>query len=361
MKNIIDYVQEFGNTTFAQSPFNEVDALILSQLTYFQWENLEIDLSKKMISFKSLQQNILDLVEHTTFFEENMKLYFAMVDSKRFENMNCGYFRYILNKEKDEQFSAITFECEEGFYDIAFRGTDSTLIGWKEDFNLSFSIHVTGQVSALKYVEMMQQQNKKYRLMGHSKGGNLATYCGCMLKNPTNLCHIYNFDGPGFLPGTMDSNRIYLIYSKYVPEESIIGLIMQESDHYTIINARKKYFNQHNIYNWSIDGSSFEKADKLDPLAIYIQRSANRWLLHASIEKRQVFFDTIFELLNKQGMDSFKEFKFQDIWSILKDYKDIDDDMKKVMTDLIKLLVTSNYEQSKEMIEDYIDTKRKKE
>ncbi len=360
MKNIIDYLNEFGHNSFSDSPFNEVDALILSQLSYFQWERVESYVNEKMVPFQSVPFSI-EMVEHTFSCKDSHKLYDAVIKSNRFEHMKFGFFQSILNKERDEQFSAITFECEEGIYDIVYRGTDSTLIGWKEDFNLSFSIHTSAQKSALKYLEKMQMHQKKYRLMGHSKGGNLATYCGCIIQDPTNIIHIYNFDGPGFLPGTIDINRIYLIYSKYIPRESIIGLIMQEDENYTIVNAKNRHIYQHDPFNWSVNQTSYETVNSLDALAIFVQRSANQWLLHANIEKRQFFFDTIFQLLDEQGKSSFDDFTFQDVWNVLKEYKNVDNEAKEIVDELIKLLLNSNLQQTKEMIGDFIDSKIKKE
>lgn len=358
MKNMIDYAKDSSIYTMNEKPFNELDALLFAQLAYLKWELLPFDLTDKTISFKEAMPYIDSLTQTTRVPKENTELYMSIYNSVRFDQLRLGYVKSVLDKEISEQFLAITFEIEEGIYDISFRGTDATIIGWKEDLEMSYSSQISSHSSATQYFEKMQTLNGKYRLIGHSKGGNLAAYIGCVIEDPSDILHIYNFDGPGFLPGTMDVNRIYLIHSKFIPRSSIIGLLMQEDEHYTIMNSNKKSILQHDPFTWSVLEDTFETLDTLDKPALFIQRSVNQWLIHSTIEKRRLVIDTLFSLIEERGKESFSNMKLKDWITVIKEYKGLDDETKLIMTELASLLIGVNWEESKKLMKDRIPHKK---
>ena len=67
-----------------------------------------------------------------------MALFTAAAASVRFGSLKLNYYMNVVNEDKEAQFSAITYVLEDKNVFIAYRGTDATLIGWKEDLNLAF-------------------------------------------------------------------------------------------------------------------------------------------------------------------------------------------------------------------------------
>lgn len=173
MKNIIDYIKEYGNLTFEEYPFNNVDSLILSQISYIKFENSSIDIEYEIHLLNDFENEINDLCTNTRVPELNEELFLQMIHSLRYEAITISDFQFNFDKDNEKQFCAMTLHLPNQTDYIAFRGTDASFVGWKEDFNLCFQENIPSQISALNYVNNYKT-NHKLILGGHSKGANLA-------------------------------------------------------------------------------------------------------------------------------------------------------------------------------------------
>lgn len=204
MCNILTYVHKFGSISLQTKPFNEVDSLILSQLSYLNLDILSATLeeNKKAVSLiKQLSdETIHQLCLNTLDRKKNKKLLYALKKSSRYEGLYINAYQSQFSMDKVEQFYAITFIFKEFIY-IAYRGTDLSLLGWHENFNMAIMDVIPSQRDASKYLEAISQKmDGPIYLGGHSKGGNLAVYAALYscsdIRN--RIVKIFDHDGPGF-------------------------------------------------------------------------------------------------------------------------------------------------------------------
>lgn len=212
MGNIISYVKENGFLTFDAMDFNEVDSLVLSQLSYLCFDSFIESVPKFDITFKNLaeKENRKELFKNIRTPKQNHRLLDAVAESERFGNIGIGIYVNEIEKEIEKQFSAVTFKLSSEKYYIAFRGTDKSLIGWKEDFNMSYLKNVPAQDSALCYFKSAAEElDGVFILGGHSKGGNLSVYAAANADEDEFLRieKIYNHDGPGFRDDTLSQEK----------------------------------------------------------------------------------------------------------------------------------------------------------
>ena len=340
--NMIDYLEQYGNQTLEDLPFNAVDALILSKLSYLKWENLpfRMDLGTHLFC------NLLDykdiLIENLSYQKKVKQLIEHIIQSKRYHDLRIGFVQTIFDFEQDIQFAAMVYEMDEKSYNVVYRGTDKTFTGWKEDFDLAYSPFIDGQKKALEYLNTISFSNRKLRVMGHSKGGNLATFASIFFEKKEQLINVYNFDGPGFLSDKIDPSVLKTKYHKYIPRCSLIGLLMEHSTNYTIVNSNTKFIFQHEPFTWQTYEDTFEVREELDALAISIHNIVNNWLKDASIKEREILINAIYDLFRNEGIETTKDIKLSDIPKIVNEYKNLDPTVKEILSKVIHLLVESN-------------------
>lgn len=355
MNNMIDYVKEFGIHSFKEKQFNEVDALIFAQISYYQWENVDIELSDTFITLQDAKEYVPNMLEYTFKKSNGQELYDALIQSKRFSNIKVGHFIKIDNQEKDEQFAAISILYDDQTIHVSFRGTDTSIVGWKEDFNLAFLEYVTSQLDATKYIYRMQAFGKKIRVMGHSKGGNLATYVGYAFCDTDTILHIYNFDGPGFVKDAIDETKIQEFYTKYIPQDSIIGLAMQENNNFQIVKSNAISIFQHDPFTWSIVDGHFEFVDHLEPFAEILHKSSMEWLSALTPSEKNFFFGTIFNTLLNQKQQTFDQLHINNWIKIIEDFYSIDKESKEAIGQLVKMLFDIQINNSKEALVEHFN------
>lgn len=208
MGTIIDYLKEYGEYMLEEKGFNEVDSLALSQFAYLKFDGLapEIGESKPMVSLQELfeHQDYDRLYADERYREDNTALFLGFVHSKRFHEMKVGNYVNQIDLETETQFSAVTFRLPNGVYYVAYRGTDETIVGWKEDLNLAFSEPVRGQLMSVDYLNRAADaMTGDFYVGGHSKGGNLATYAcmNCDEEVRNRIMAIYDHDRYGISTG----------------------------------------------------------------------------------------------------------------------------------------------------------------
>lgn len=306
MGNMLSYLKEYGDRTFSELPFTPVDNLILSQLAYCGFEQAELPCPLHRLPGK---------VTFGVLSDENGELFRLAAESKRFRETIPLLYVSELDEGLIKQFSAVTFLLTDGSAYAAFRGTDSTLIGWREDFMLSFECPVPAQRRAARYLtEVSSVLSCRLRAGGHSKGGNLAMYASAFSSEETrrNLIAVYSNDGPGFGREVLESEgfrRILPLCRRYVPETSVIGMLLDNDAACTVVASDAAGLNQHNPYSWKTEGTDFVRKDGPDTAGTFISGSLRGWLSRMDGEKRRFLTDTLFDILEESGAKTLRELR----------------------------------------------------
>ncbi len=318
MENIIDYVKKYGNETFSEKPLNEVDSLVLCQLVYLHYEKFVPGVEKRNIpvSIQSIYKNperdrILD---DYWYRENNKELFAAAAESVRFGSLKMNYYVNIINEDQETQFSAMTYVLEDKNVYIAYRGTDATIVGWKEDLNLAFSKPLHSQQLAVEYMERVAGYVAgDFYTGGHSKGGNLAVYAAmnCNRQTREKMIKVFNNDGPGFRPEIREQGNYQEIadrVAKFIPRSSLVGMILEDHGDYEIVESRGIGLLQHNAYSWKTDGGSFVRAKNMTASKIMRDASLNEWILSLTEEETHAFVDTLYEVVSASEASNVFEF-----------------------------------------------------
>ncbi len=330
MPNILDYIKWRGDLRFSKSEFNEVDNLILSRFSYFPldglFKNLDDVITIKEAYYKWLQTEI---DEEKILQKEDIDLFPLMAESKRFGDLKITRYINSINKEEEKQFSAVTIFIPDGTIYIAFRGTDNTLVGWKEDFNISLDIDIPSQKEAVKYVEETYKKLHKNMLVGgHSKGGNLAMYAGIFCKSDIKdkIITIYNNDGPGLSKPIVEMQEYKDTLKKivsYIPQTSIIGKLMYHEEKYNIIKSTQKGIMQHDLFTWQVEGKSFIKLKEVTTESEFIDAVIKEWTTKFTPKQRNDFINIIYELITENNSDNLYEMsknRFKTVGNLIKSY-----------------------------------------
>ena len=353
MGNIMDYISWRGDLTFAQSPFNEVDNLILACFSYVNLDGIPavsgqkgIELKKLVKEFKKLH-TIKELEADKSFIRLAPFMMFEMAESVRFGK--CVIRNYVneIVTEAEQQFSAVEIVLDDGTSYISFRGTDDTIIGWKEDFNLSTGV-VPAQERAVEYMERISDKaSGMLRVGGHSKGGNIAVY-SAIFATPQirdRIINVYNNDGPGFCEDILETQEYQEMINKvhtYIPQSSIIGRLMNHKEKYTIIESTQKGIMQHDLYSWQILGKEFITLPNVTNESEFIDKTIKEWLENVEPAKREQVINVIFEILNSTDAQTTKELRknlFSNIKVILEKYKNIDPETKEMIAQTANALI----------------------
>ncbi|WP_101773608.1 Mbeg1-like protein [Peptostreptococcus faecalis] len=308
MNNIMDYIEWRGDLSFSNAEFNEVDSLILSELSYLNFGFLKNKSTLKeatILYFKNKKvKEKLPEYATTDFICKVEKLLIKAANSTRFKDLLMSDYIDKYDEVNQSQFSAITFTFKDIIY-VAFRGTDDTLLGFKEDFNMSFSTPVQGQLEAVKYLKRILEKNEKGKIIvgGHSKGGNLAVYSVYGLdENLRNRVDcIYNYDGPGFVESIVSSDlykETVKKSKKYIPKDSVVGILMNDDKDYFVVDAKGNTgFIQHDGFNWAVKGSKFVLMNNRTSTSSFVDSTLNGWLEGLDREERRAFINEVYDII----------------------------------------------------------------
>lgn len=344
MSNVVNYAKR-QLKRFEEAEFCEIDSLIFSCMAYLR---LPQDVMKEgPIAFKelfkaeyfdSMFQNVYDV-------EQSKALFTAMCCSPRFRDVKISHYQSHWDASEEQQFAAVTFEIFEDLHYAAFRGTDSTIVGWKEDFNMAFEYPIPSQKMAAKYLEEIAASYPgKLYAGGHSKGGNLAVYSGMNASPATKqrLVNLYSHEGPGF-PAEVFASKPYHsvapIILKTVPQSSIIGMILEEQENYSIIKSDGFSLWQHDPYTWLVEDDHFITIQKLTNGALLMDTTIHNWLVDIDEEKRKRFITALYTILDRDDAKTSKEFRetfFKNLPSMIDATAKLDPDTKKFMADTLK-------------------------
>lgn len=268
--NILKYITWRGDLSFSQDAFNEIDGLIISMLTFLELmgnhlENGPIKLKDAVVDYtKGDKINLGFMIP-----KDCINLAESISKSKRFGNLLVSNFQKNYNDKVIEQFAGMTVHINDDLMVIAYQGTDDSLIGWQENFNMVLSYPVPAQSRALKYLEEehLKYPNKKIITVGHSKGGNLSVYAGinCLEDTYKMIETIYSYDGPGipqeFLKDDLSKNTGKVI--TILPQKSTVGMIFEQIGKTIVVKSNEKGILQHNGFSWIVTGNKFKRSTLL--------------------------------------------------------------------------------------------------
>jgi hypothetical protein len=347
MANVFDYLFWRGDLSFAQSPFNPVDNIIFSQLSYFPLDGIvpgpdtdggiTIDLAAKIITERLRHDSFLT---QAMMFKEDPAFISALGSSNRFRNCSLRGFINHIDISQEKQFSALSIITGDGSSFIAYRGTDATLVGWKEDFNMSFNASVPAQLEAVSYLERMAKNIRgPLQIGGHSKGGNLAVYAAsfCDKKTSRRLTAIYSNDAPGFHQRVIESEgfrRIKDRIQSFVPQSSVIGMLLEHGDDYTVIESSQSGLMQHDLYSWEVTHNDMVRLDRVSTESRFVDKTLREWINGLDYEHREQFIEALYRILSAAQAKSIPELTadwFKSAGLIIQSLKNIDDSTRSLM------------------------------
>ena len=317
MRNLVSYAEDILES-FSALPFGPVDSLILSWVSYLRlppvaagahtWQGMPLRELFRAEYFPQLFQGVWDR-------ENSQRLLTALAASPRFRDTLVMGYTQQLDRDQEKQFAALSFQLTPDLAYAAFRGTDNSLVGWKEDFNMAFRYPVPSQEAALDYLTRAARVcTGRLRTGGHSKGGNLAVYAAanCPPAVRDRLDRVYSHDGPGFSQTVLQSEpfqRILPRVEKTLPQSSVVGLLLESQAAYRVVKSRRVSVLQHDPFSWEVVETDFAYLPQLAPDARYWDRTLDDWVRGLSDQERERFVEALFQVLSTNDIATFSQFK----------------------------------------------------
>ena len=352
MSTIFDYLDHVTYDSIYDRPFKELDVLALTELTYLPFDrivpqgdttNIEVRLS-----------DATDLVDRTTDFivtDQHLQLVDSLATSKRFKNIKLLNYVDEYDPDVQKQFAAMTYRLTMDVYLVVFRGTDDTLIGWKEDFHMTYMDHIPAQRRAASYLQHVMKEFPKgcFMVAGHSKGGNLAAYACSYLPDQLfkQVDAIYCYDSPGLnksIIKTEGYQRIAHLIHRFVPQGSIVGMMLEVPEPATIVKSRAfGGFAQHDAFTWMVEKDGFVTLDQTSPDSQQMDQTLKQWVQEVPDSQLKKFFDTFFGLFLDAGITSINDLmnlkNFSKIKDIFQNAQDLDPTEREMLERLAKQLI----------------------
>ena len=354
MGNLFDYLDWRGDLSFSEVGFGEIDSLILSTISYVDFDGIVPHAhGEKSIALLAAARQYLRVHSGEQAYlgailpPETLTLMVKAAKTKRFANVRLTGYENKLCSDTELQFSAITYMLGNNTIFVAFRGTDDTLVGWKENFNMSFMTTVPAQLEAVNYLTAAANATSgDIYVGGHSKGGNLAVFstvrCAPYVKE--RIRTTYNNDGPGFSDIRTLGDAYEEMLPKietYVPESSVIGLLLERNGDYTVVKSSSKGLLQHDAMSWEVLGASFVTVEGLSQTSVLVDQILKNWLKEISKEEREVFVDTLFGILETtkaKNIDDLNVEKAKAAHMVLKEVNGLDRETKMMLAKTISAL-----------------------
>ncbi len=355
MANIIDYLKWRGDITFDQVKLNEVDNLILSQLAFVDFSGIvPADPTAAPVTVKqaAMQFFFENDVKKTTrpgliISPQTYTMFRMMAESKRFGNLELTAFVNEIDLAQEKQFCAITVRLKEKMSYISIRGTDDTIVGWKEDFNLSFLDEIPSHKRVVEYVNaVISAQPGNFYIGGHSKGGHLALYATvkCAPEHKNRIVASFSNDGPGLSKTICELPEYKAAEPKfhiYMPQNSVVGMFFENRGKRRIVKSKQVGVFQHDGMSWEVMGGTFVRVKKIGNDAVNTILLNER--IHAMpIEARKHFVDVLFGMLESTGVQTLSELNAKSLKSMIamiKTFADLDKKERELMLLLVAELL----------------------
>ena len=352
---LLDYLQWRNDVPLSVSPFNEVDNVIFSYLSYIDFRDLREDWNG-FFDLKELFQDFcekhsLEEIQSAGQFTERAPLLLQkMMEGARFQDTKVGYYVKDFDKDTVKQFAALCFLLPDGTNYVSFRGTDETITGWREDFLMSCKSETAGSKEAVSYFNKVAKALEgKFILGGHSKGGNFAMYAAafCEPEHKERIMQVYNNDGPGFREEVIQSPEFQELLPKIItiaPQSSIIGQLLSNPAKQHVIHSTAKGILQHDAMTWEAEKDTLVSSE-LDELSEYTKTTLGSWLESMDDETRESLCTTAFSLIESTKSETFIEFSgnlMKNMEIIWKEMGKLPEDKKKEIMDALANLMESS-------------------
>lgn len=368
MKNMLDYIKEFGHVSFEERAFSEIDALVLTELEYLPLEKVvpSDENGENFVTVKEIaeymQEHKQELFDENPMMitEERHEVSQVIADAPRFQSLKFFGVVSVWDKDTTKQFAAVTVEVEPSVRLVVFRGTDETLIGWKEDFLMTYSPLVAAQTDAKEYLaKQASLWGGDLMISGHSKGGNLAIYAAATQEEDVQLriVDIFCFDSPGLYRSVLETKgyqNIVPLAMRYIPQDSLVGLMLESEVPYVIVKSNATGAMQHSAMTWEIEDGQFIKMEKLTKNSQLNDQTFKKWTESVSDEELELFWNVFFELLFSVGIDTVNDLYGQFmhyVQEFLKAAGDMDEEKRELLTRIALLLVSTRFEVWKDSLD----------
>lgn len=360
MANIMDYLEWRGDLSFEKSPFNEVDNLLLSTAAFIDFHGIvAADPWGMPVKLSVCAEKYTEKYPEGRYYGvaipgEIEKVFRKLASSPRFRDLYMTCYVSDLNEKEEKQFGAVTMVLPDNSIFISYRGTDDTITGWREDFNLSHTFPVPSQEAALGYLERVASFHRgKIRLGGHSKGGNLAVYAAAMCREEikARIIHAFSNDGPGFVAEFIRSEEFRSVESRvitFVPQSSVVGMLLYHNEDYHVIESTKQLgILQHDPLSWKVLGTSFVHLKGLSNVGERHRESFRTVLDGMDTERRRRFTKIVFEIIaatEARTLTELSEGKLRNAMIMLKAFNELSREEKDELWSFVKALVTTGGE-----------------
>ena len=344
MANIMTYLDWWGEIPFTQVPFNEVDNLIMTQLCFLDFSDIadndnevtlaeaakkyfQSNVGKKISIGMIIPRQVIDLLRKTAL-------------SVRFSDIVLSNYVNIIDNEKMLQFAALTAKLCDNTVAVVFRGTDDTLIGWKEDFHLACQTPVPAQIQAVKYLNSVANETEgDMILMGHSKGGNLAIYSAVHVSDEirARIRSIYNNDGPGFNDGTLTTDAFLSIQDRvhsFVPQSSFVGMLLDHDSKYDVVKSSQISLLQHDVFSWEVMGGKLLRTE-FSPESKRRNDTISALINSMDCEQRTIMVEAFFRAIQSTNATTLTEL-FEDKTALLKIFRNLSKEDKLIFKDVFR-------------------------
>lgn len=346
MANLFDYLMWRGDLPLETVGFNEVDGMILARFAYADFESAASLKSGEA----SLGEVAQELAAKQTEETDDAALLRALARSERFQSLRLSAYKNRFDAQTQTQFSAITVRLGQGASYLAFRGTDTTLVGWKENFNMAFLCPVPSQREAADYLACAAEREGRLILGGHSKGGNLAVYAAAMCEPAVRerIEAVYNYDGPGFEASVLRSEGYQQILPRihtFVPQSSIIGMLLEHQEKITVVHStRANGIQQHDLCSWEVLPRGFLCTEEMTSSSRFIDATVSAWLAEIDFAQRKCVIDTLYGALEQTHAHTLQELserRFAAVKTVLRAARNFDEETKNAVTKTLRLLMRS--------------------
>jgi hypothetical protein len=356
MANVFDYLDWRGDLDFCNDPFNAVDNIIFSIISYYPFDGIVSgEFKTNTVPLPEAAKSLIELikkdttVEHKFIFGQKQTNFLTqLAETSRYRDcMLCGYINKV-DIAREMQFAAVTILAPKTPPYAAFRGTDSAIVGWKEDFNMILNNTIPAQLEAANYLNNAAKHlSGGINTGGHSKGGNLAVYAAafCDKSVQNDIGVIYSNDAPGFNKKIITSDQYKTIETKidcYIPEGSVVGLLFEYTKNYKVVKSSGTGLMQHDPFSWEVKGKDMVYIPAVSKQSIAVNNVLMEWLENMDYQTRTAFVETLFNIVNDANIKStydFTENKLKNAAMLIKSLNTVDGESKKMLLKTFSALI----------------------
>lgn len=352
MSNIFDYLTDVQYDSFYDLPLNELDILAFTELTYLPFDNLLDQPVNRLSDVATRVPRETNMLTN----KERLQLLDQLSQHKRFKNSKLSNFVNEVDTEQQKQFAAMTYRLDLDTYLIVFRGTDDSIIGWKEDFHMTYMKEIPAQRHALEYLEDFFTQHPKQKVIvaGHSKGGNLAVYAASQIRPELQdkISAVYTYDAPGLqahLTETTGYQDVIPKIHRFVPQGSVIGMMLEVPDTPIVVKSTALGgIAQHSTFSWQTEDNHFVQLEAISSESLQIKDTLKEWVDSVPDEELELYFDLFFGTILESGISSINELSSKNaidhVRQLVSQAQTLEPEQVEILKNLTQLLLDARFQ-----------------